>query len=179
MEQKDFLILVDENDRAWGKLEKSLVHEKGLLHRAFSIFIFNSRGEMLLQQRADSKYHSAGLWTNACCSHPRWGEELNDAVKRRLNEEMGLECQMDFAFSFQYKAVLENQLIENEVDHVYVGVSDDIPFANPQEVKSCKYLTVEDIRNDMITSPENFTYWFKLAFEKVISIHQNRLVYEE
>ena len=103
MNEKDFLILVHEDDKPWGKLEKDLVHQLGILHRAFSVFIFNTKGELLLQQRADNKYHSAGLWTNTCCSHPRWGEEIGDAVERRMKEEMGLKCETGFVFSFQYK----------------------------------------------------------------------------
>src|SRR5688572_24850742 len=120
MVEQDYLILVDDTDKAWGRLEKDLIHKYGILHRAFSVFIFNSSGDMLLQQRADTKYHSGGLWTNTCCSHPRFGEDLIDAVNRRLKEEMGMECGTNFAFSFTYRAELENGLIENEFDHVFI-----------------------------------------------------------
>ncbi len=169
MLEEDFLILVNENDKAWGKLEKNLVHEKGLLHRAFSVFIFNSKGEMLLQQRANNKYHSAGLWTNACCSHPRFGEELNDAVERRLEEEMGLKCSTNFAFSFQYRAEFENGLIENEFDHVFVGISDEVPTPSQQEVSDWKYISVEELRKSILNEKESYTVWFQLIFEKVIA----------
>src|SRR5690349_1614227 len=124
---KDYLILVDDKDQQWGRLEKNLVHELGLLHRAFSVFIFNHHGELLLQQRADGKYHSGGLWTNTCCSHPRYGEDVPDAVKRRLKEEMGMSCETTFAFSFIYKTKFENGLTEHEFDHVYCGFSDALP----------------------------------------------------
>src|SRR6187399_1825004 len=124
---EDYLILVDEQDKQYGKLEKQLVHELGLLHRAFSVFIFNKKGELLLQQRADEKYHSAGLWTNTCCSHPRFGEEIKDSVTRRLEEEMGMNCEMEFAFSFIYKSTFENGLTEHEFDHVFFGISDELP----------------------------------------------------
>src|SRR6185436_3043752 len=117
MMENDKVILVNEHDDMVGIMDKMEAHKQGLLHRAFSVFIFNTKGEMLLQQRASNKYHSAGLWTNACCSHPRFGEELYDAVKRRLPEEMGLKCTTQAAFSFKYKAIFENNLIENELDH--------------------------------------------------------------
>jgi isopentenyl-diphosphate Delta-isomerase len=165
----DFLILVDENDKPWGKLEKQLVHELGLLHRAFSVFIFNTKGEMLLQQRADEKYHSGGLWTNACCSHPRWGEELTVAVGRRMEEEMGLKCETAFAFSFLYKTPFENGLTEHELDHVFIGVSDEIPNPQRTEVKSWKYMSIDSIRKDIEMNPQLYTVWFKLVFEKVTS----------
>jgi isopentenyl-diphosphate delta-isomerase len=176
MSDKDFLILVHENDKPWGKLEKDLVHQLGLLHRAFSVFIFNTKGEMLLQQRADDKYHSGGLWTNTCCSHPRWGEEIGDAVERRLEEEMGLKCETDFSFTFQYKTHFENGLTEHELDHVYTGVSDDIPLINKEEVKSWKYFSVEEIRKDLLMNPDHYTAWFKLVFERVIASQRKALV---
>lgn len=166
--EDDFLILVDDNDVPLGKMEKELVHKKGLMHRAFSVFIFNTNGEMLLQQRADTKYHSAGLWTNTCCSHPRWGEELQEAVKRRLKEEMGLDCEATYLFSFKYKVELENEMIENEFDHVFSGVSNQIPILNFNEVKDFKYQKVDEIRKQIKDSPEKFTYWFKHSIEKVL-----------
>jgi len=169
---KDYIILVDEKNNPWGKLEKELVHQLGLLHRAFSVFIFNSKGEMLLQQRADNKYHSAGLWTNTCCSHPRWGEETADAVERRLEEEMGLKCNVDFAFEFIYKTTFENGLTEHELDFVYTGVSDNIPEPYKEEVMSWRYAAVDEIRNSIATNPELYTYWFKLIFERVVSTQQ-------
>jgi len=176
MNEKDFLILVHEDDKPWGKLEKDLVHQLGILHRAFSVFIFNTKGELLLQQRADNKYHSAGLWTNTCCSHPRWGEEIVDAVERRLGEEMGLKCETGFVFSFQYKANFDNGLTEHELDHVYTGVSDEIPLINTEEVKSWKYFSVDDIRKDLMRNPNKYTAWFKLVFERVVASQQKALV---
>lgn len=168
MKEKDFLILVDENDKAWGKLEKDLVHEKGLLHRAFSVFIFNTKGEMLMQQRADEKYHSGGLWTNACCSHPRFGEELNDAVERRLQEEIRLACKTEFAFSFIYKTTFENDLTEHEFDHVFIGFSDELPIPDATEVKDWKYESIDKIKLNLETNPAQFTIWFRLCFENVV-----------
>lgn len=173
--ENDYLILVDTNDKAWGKLEKSLVHELGLLHRAFSIFIFNSKGEMLIQQRADSKYHSAGLWTNACCSHPRFGEEITSAVERRLFEEINLSCETEFAFSFVYHAEFSNGLIENEFDHVYIGVSDEIPILDENEAKDWKYISIEDLKIEICNNPENFTVWFKTCLDDVLSFYHSKM----
>jgi isopentenyl-diphosphate delta-isomerase len=164
----EFLILVDEHDKPWGKLEKDQVHQLGLLHRAFSAFIFNSKGELLLQQRADGKYHSAGLWTNTCCSHPRFGEELKDAVARRLEEEMGLICETKFIFSFIYKAKFENGLTEHEFDHVYYGVSDDQPTPNPSEVSQWKYVTLESLQKDISINPSNYTVWLNICLPKLM-----------
>jgi isopentenyl-diphosphate Delta-isomerase len=173
MEEKDFLILVDEKDQAWGKLEKQLVHEKGLLHRAFSVFVFNSKGEMLLQQRADHKYHSGGLWTNACCSHPRYGEALQDAVQRRMFEEIGLQSESKHIFQFQYRAEFENGLIEHELDHVFVSVTDDTPTANPDEVKDFKYVLPEKVQDELRANPEQFTVWFRICFDRVLQYYHN------
>lgn len=169
----DFLILVDENDRQWGKLEKLLVHELGLLHRAFSVFIFNTNGELLLQQRADSKYHSAGLWTNTCCSHPKFGEELSEAVDRRMTEEMNLECETEFAFSFVYKASFKNGLTEHEFDHVYFGISDDEPKPETSEVKNWKYISLTNLELDVKTNPAKYTEWIKICLPKVTE-HYNK-----
>lgn len=164
----EFLILVDEHDKPWGKLEKDQVHQLGLLHRAFSVFIFNSKGELLLQQRAEGKYHSAGLWTNTCCSHPRFGEEINDAVERRLEEEMGLRCKTQFIFSFIYESKFENGLTEHEFDHVYYGVSDDVPKPNLSEVSHWKYVDLPSLEKDLATSPEKYTVWLKICLPKLI-----------
>lgn len=164
----DFLILVDEHDKPWGKLEKDQVHQLGLLHRAFSVFIFNSKGELLLQKRADGKYHSAGLWTNTCCSHPRFGEEVKDAVSRRLDEEMGLACETKFIFSFVYKSKFENGLTEHEFDHVYYGMTDEHPKPNPSEVSEWKYITLDSLQHDLSTNPEKYTVWLNICFPKLI-----------
>ncbi len=170
----EYLILVDENDVQCGKMEKHLVHQKGYLHRAFSVFVFNTKGELLLQQRADGKYHSAGLWTNTCCSHPRSGETLNEAVKRRLQEEMGLSCDTAFVFSFIYKTDFDNGLTEHEFDHVFVGTTDTLPLPNQEEVKNWKYMNIEDLTTDMTKNPHRYTEWFKICFPKLTEQHLQR-----
>jgi isopentenyl-diphosphate delta-isomerase len=164
----EYLILTDEKDQFVGMMEKLMVHKLGLLHRAFSIFIFNSRGEMLLQQRAYDKYHSGGLWSNACCSHPRFEERIPDAVNRRLWEEMGIQADTDFAFSFTYRATLENDLTEHEYDHVYVGITDAIPNPDKREVHSWKYISLQALQDDMKKHPANYTEWFKLCIPELI-----------
>ena len=163
----DYLVLVDEKDVQCGKFEKLQVHQLGLLHRAFSAFVFNSKGELLLQQRADDKYHSGGLWSNTCCSHPRHGEETSWAVKQRLKEEMGMSCNMEFKFSFIYNAIFENGLTEYEFDHVYFGISDDLPSPKELEVKDWKYLNLEDLENEIWLQPENYTEWLKICLPQV------------
>lgn len=165
----DMLILVDENDRAYGTMEKLRVHQAGLLHRAFSVFIFNGRGELLLQQRADGKYHSSGLWSNTCCSHPRPGEPLKFSVKRRLKEEMGLDCATRFAFSFIYKSTFDNGLVEHEFDHVFFGVSDQVPTPAVDEVKDWKYISVEELKSDLQANPGDYTAWLRICFDNVIT----------
>lgn len=165
---EDYLILVNEEDKPWGKLEKSLVHQLGLLHRAFSIFIFNNNGELLLQQRADDKYHSGGLWTNSCCSHPRYDEYILHAIDRRLEEEMGLQCKTEFKFNFIYKTEFENGLIEHEFDHVYFGVTDALPQPNSSEVKSWKYIDLHELENDINNFPEKYTVWLQLCFKNIL-----------
>lgn len=174
MDNKEFLILVDEKDEQLGKSEKELVHQLGLLHRAFSIFIFNSKGELLLQQRADHKYHSGGLWTNTCCSHPRFGEELKDAVNRRLKEEMGMKSKTEFAFSFVYKANFENGLTEHEFDHVFFGTTDDLPKPEKSEVKNWKYMDIKLLKKDLKKNPHHYTAWLKICFTKVLRHLENK-----
>ncbi len=164
------VILVDENDAVLGSMEKMEAHEKGLLHRAFSIFIFNSNGEVLLHQRAFEKYHSGGLWTNACCSHPRMNESLSEATTRRLNEEMGLACKMDKVFDFIYKADLDQGLSEHEFDHVFVGISDEEPKPNPEEVAHYKYLSLEQIDQELQDHPEEYTEWFKICYPRIAQL---------
>ena len=168
----DYLILVDENDKQWGKLEKLMVHELGLLHRAFSVFVFNVKGELLIQQRADCKYHSGGLWTNTCCSHPRYGEDLPWAIERRLQEEMGMNCETEFAFSFMYKATFENGLTEHEFDHVYFGISDELPIPETEEVQDWVYITMENLEADIKNHPEKYTVWLTICFPKVKKYYQ-------
>ena len=171
----NFLILVDENDKQWGKLEKLLVHQLGLLHRAFSVFIFNRKGELLLQQRAEEKYHSGGLWTNTCCSHPQYGEATPDAIRRRLFDEMGMQCRTNFAFSFVYKANFDNGLTEHEFDHVYFGLSDDIPLPEKTEVKDWKYMTIPALEEDIAGHPEGYTEWLKICLPDVKK-HFNKII---
>ena len=160
------VILVNEKDEPIGLMGKMEAHEKGLLHRAFSVFIFNSKQEVLLQQRAACKYHSPNLWTNTCCSHPRAGETNQQAGERRLQEEMGLQVPLREVFSFIYKAPFDNGLTEHEYDHVLVGYSDAQPQINPEEVASWKWLSLEAIKEDILQAPERYTAWFKIIFEK-------------
>lgn len=166
----ELLILVDENDNETGSMSKLDAHISGVLHRAFSIFIFNQKGETLLQQRADEKYHSGGLWSNTCCSHPLKGERVNDAVSRRLKEEMGLVCATQFQFSFIYKASLENGLTEHELDHVYFGESDTMPVPDSDEVKDWKYIHPKKLKEEIIAHTEKYSAWLKICFPKVESI---------
>jgi isopentenyl-diphosphate Delta-isomerase len=161
------VILVDENDNAIGSMEKMDVHLKGLMHRAFSIFIFNSRGEMLLQQRAAKKYHSAGLWSNACCSHPHPGEEIKPAAERRLYEEMGFKTSLQKVFDFKYEARFENGLTENEFDHVFVGEYEGEIKINPDEVNDHSFKSMRKIKQELQKNPRNYTAWFHIAFPKI------------
>jgi isopentenyl-diphosphate delta-isomerase len=161
------VILVDELDNAIGTMEKMEAHEKGRLHRAFSVFIFNDKGELLLQQRALTKYHSAGLWTNTCCSHPRPNESTIDAANRRLEEEMGLSCELGHKTSFIYKTNFDNGLIEHEFDHVFFGNYDQDPTLNPEEVEDFVWMDVNKIMNDIEKNPGKYTSWFKIAMKKL------------
>ncbi len=160
------VILVDEQDNEIGAMEKMEAHQKGLLHRAFSIVIFNSKGEMLLQQRAAEKYHSAGLWTNACCSHPRPGETIEAAGKRKLLQEMGFVCNLNYSHKFLYKVELENQLTEFEWDYVLVGFYDGIPAVNFSEAQAWKYESLDSIRNHVNQNPDLYTCWFRLMLNQ-------------
>ena len=165
---KEHVILVDENDNRIGEMPKLEAHQKGILHRAFSIFIFNSKDEVLLQQRAKDKYHSAGLWSNTCCSHPAPGETTEEAVKRRLKQEMGMTCEMTPAFNFIYHAAFDNGLKEYEYDHVYFGVSDSIPEINKEEVNDWKYMSISDLITEINNNPNAYTEWLKHCLENVI-----------
>lgn len=162
------LILVDKHDNEVGLLDKVSVHREGVLHRAFSVFIFNSMGFLILQRRAMDKYHSPGLWSNTCCSHPRQGESTPEACSRRMVEEMGIKCSLTFAFTFTYRAQFENGLIEHEFDHVYFGKSDKIPKPEPQEVMDWKYISFSDLQKDILVHPENYTEWLKICLPKVL-----------
>ncbi|MCK9351605.1 MAG: isopentenyl-diphosphate Delta-isomerase [Candidatus Paceibacterota bacterium] len=166
---KEQVILVDENDAPIGICEKIAAHQNGgQLHRAISIFVFSSKGEMLLQQRAKKKYHCGGLWTNTCCSHPRPGESTEDAAHRRLKEEMGFDCPLSEIYSFTYRTEFTNGLTEHEYDHVLVGVWDGIPEMNREEADGWKYAAPESILGDMRVHPEQYTSWFKISFADVL-----------
>jgi isopentenyl-diphosphate delta-isomerase len=161
------VILVNTADEEIGTMEKMQAHEKALLHRAFSVFIFNHKGEMLIHRRALDKYHSGGLWTNACCSHPRKGETTEGAAHRRLMEEMGFDCPISERFSFIYKAELDRGLTEYEFDHVFFGSFDGTPRVNLDEVCDWKYISVNDLRSDITQNPHHYTEWFKIALDKM------------
>ena len=163
----EYVVLVDENDHEIGTMEKQAAHVTPHLHRAFSIFLFNSKGELLMQQRALSKYHSPGLWTNTCCSHPRDGETLTEATSRRLMEEMGMTCEMHEVYTFIYKAPVGQGLTEHEFDHVWIGRSDETPQINREEVESWKYMSLDDLKVDIQLHPELYTEWFKITFEEM------------
>ena len=161
------VILVDQFDNELGSIEKMEAHQLGVLHRAFSVFIFDKDGRMLLQQRALHKYHSGGLWTNACCSHPRPGEQVESAAKRRLTEEIGIETDLEPMFNFTYKATFENGLTEHEFDHVFYGQFNGKLVPNEQEVMSVRFATIEDISRQIREEPARFTAWFLIAFNLV------------
>jgi isopentenyl-diphosphate delta-isomerase len=173
-EHMEQVILVDEMDRPTGTMEKMAAHREALLHRAFSIFIFNSKGEMLLQQRAVQKYHSGGLWTNACCSHPRPGETTGVAAARRLREELGFTTPLHLAFDFIYKADLDNDLTEYEFDHVLVGEYNGILYPDSSEVKDYCFKSIEDILSSLQTHPQKYTAWFHIALPKIVEWMNNR-----
>lgn len=158
----EHVILVDENDRELGTMEKMEAHEKGLLHRAFSILLFNSKGEMLLQKRARTKYHSGGLWTNTCCSHPLPNESVASGATRKLKQEMGIDLVPEFVYKFKYKVSLDHGLIEHEYDHVLVGTFDGEPAINIHEVEDWKYISLAALRHDIERNPTHYTHWFKL-----------------
>lgn len=160
------VILVDINDKPIGLMEKIEAHEKALLHRAFSVFVFNKKGELMLQQRAASKYHSPLLWTNTCCSHQRDGESNIEAGRRRLEEEMGFVTEIKEVFSFIYKAPFDNGLTEHELDHVMVGYYEDPPNLNKDEVEAYKWMTLEAVKKDIKVNSVNYTEWFKIIFDK-------------
>ena len=163
---KEEVILVDTNDVPLGTMPKMEAHEKAILHRAFSVFILNKEGQLMLQQRALSKYHSPGLWTNTCCSHQRLGETNIDAGTRRLHEEMGFKTALKELFSFVYKAPFDNGLTEYEFDHVILGYYDFEPIINHEEVANWKWMNLEEIITEIKTTPDNYTVWFKIIFDR-------------
>ncbi len=166
------VVLVDENDVQTGCMEKLEAHQRGLLHRAFSIFIFNTKGEFLLQQRAAEKYHNGGLWTNSCCSHPLPGEEVLSAAHRRLLEEMGFETELSPLFSFIYKASFDNGLTEYEFDHVFTGIYDGNIAIDENEVGDYCFKKLEDVKASLQKDPQKYTEWFKIAFPRVEAFHK-------
>lgn len=164
--KEEQVILVNEKDEPIGLMNKMEAHEKAILHRAFSVFILNDNNEVMLQQRAQHKYHSPLLWTNTCCSHQRAGETNIQAGKRRLFEEMGFEVELKELFHFIYKAPFDNGLTEHELDHVMIGYSNYEPAINPEEVASWKWMKIEAIKEDMIQNPADYTVWFKIIFDE-------------
>ncbi len=164
----DWVILVDEHDHETGVMEKQEAHVKALLHRAFSILIFNNKGELLLQQRAANKYHSAGLWTNTCCSHPRPGETTEQSAHRRLQEEMGFDCELILQKKFIYKTTFSNGLSEHELDYVFTGIYNDTPSFNKAEVENIKWISLAHLSKDLLLHPENYTEWFKIIMDNYL-----------
>ena len=167
--EEEHIILVDENDTEIGTIGKIEAHRLGRLHRAFSVFIFNAAGELLLQRRALSKYHSGGLWSNTCCGHPRPGESNVHAARRRLREEMGIDCECKEIFSFLYQVKFDNNIFEHEYDHVLLGTYSREPRPNPEEACEWKWITIETLKRDMLVAPDLFTFWMKISIDKVIS----------
>ncbi|MDD4989196.1 MAG: isopentenyl-diphosphate Delta-isomerase [Candidatus Pacebacteria bacterium] len=163
------IILVNEKDEQVGEEEKLKAHLEGKLHRCLSIFIFNSKGEMLLQRRAKEKYHSGGLWTNACCGHQDPGEENESAAHRCLNLEMGFDCPLKEIFTFTYRAELDHGITENEFDHVFMGMYDGKISPNPEEAEDFRWMSRKALREDVKKNPEKYTYWFKICFERAIT----------
>jgi len=162
-----YVVLVDENDNAIGVMEKMQAHKLAKLHRAISVFIINRKGDWIMQKRANDKYHSKGLWTNACCTHPNPGESVYDAAKRRLMEEMGIKCSLKEVFSFVYREKLENNLTEHEYDHVFIGVTDEHPSINTSEVLDWKSITFDDLQKDIKNNPADYTVWFRTIYNDV------------
>ena len=170
----EYVVLVDDNGNEVGIGEKLRTHEEGKLHRAFSVFVFNSNGELLLQRRARTKYHSGGLWTNTCCSHPRPGEPRDQAAYRRLKEEMGFGCELREIFSFIYRTRFDNNLFEHEYDHVFIGIHDGDPTPNSEEVESWRWMALDVLKWDVQENSEAYTYWFKTSIDRVITTYQEQ-----
>jgi isopentenyl-diphosphate Delta-isomerase len=160
------VILVDVHDRELGAGEKMRAHLEGVLHRAFSIFVFDAAGRLLLQKRARSKYHSGGLWSNTCCGHPRPGEATAEAARRRLREEMSFDCELREAFDFVYRAELAGGLVEHEFDHVFVGRFDGAPAPDPAEVEDWRWMTLDELRGELRLRPDDYSFWLRVALER-------------
>jgi isopentenyl-diphosphate delta-isomerase len=163
----DHVILVDNRDAPIGTAEKLAAHRAGRLHRAFSVFVLSPRGEVLLQRRAQGKYHSGGLWSNTCCSHPRPGESTVEAARRRLREEMGFDCDLETACSFVYRAEVGGGLVEHEYDHIFLGHWDGTPTPDPAEVEEWRWVPADELRRELRTRPGRFTYWFRVAMREL------------
>jgi isopentenyl-diphosphate delta-isomerase len=164
---KTYVVLVDEKDNPLGVMEKIEAHRQARLHRAISVFLFNQKGEWIIQKRALDKYHSRGLWTNACCTHPYPGESEIEAAKRRLMEEMGISCELKEIFNFVYKEKLDDNLTEFELDHVFIGITDEHPVINTNEVLEWKKISYEELSRDLYSNSADYTFWFKEIFERV------------
>lgn len=162
----EYILTLDEQDREKGYMEKMEVHQKGILHRAFSVMIFNNKGEVLLQKRAKGKYHSPGLWTNSCCSHQREGETLTEAVSRRIRQELGIECDCKEVFNFKYRVEFDNGLIEHELDHVFIGYYNGKVFPDEDEIEEIRWISLDKLNKEMMEHPEDFTYWFKILMKQ-------------
>ncbi|MFD1769193.1 isopentenyl-diphosphate Delta-isomerase [Sphingobacterium suaedae] len=167
--ERNNVVLVDENDNAIAEMEKLAAHEQGYLHRAFSVFIFNDKEELLLQQRANHKYHGAGLWTNTCCSHPQWEEDVDSSAKERLKYEMGLTCDLRLIYSFIYNERVENNLTEHELDYIFIGHSNQSPVLNQDEAQDYKWMNADEILMDIKVNPSHYTVWFRQAFPELLS----------
>jgi isopentenyl-diphosphate delta-isomerase len=170
---KPEVILVNDQDEILGFEDKLVAHQKGMKHRAISVLIFNSNGDWLLQRRAFDKYHSSGLWTNTCCSHPYPHESTKASAERRLQEEMGMEVNLNFLFDFSYCVKLDNNLTENELDHVFVGESDDLPIINSEEAADYLYISGNDLEKDILNNPNGYTEWFKIIVDKMKELTLN------
>lgn len=173
-DKEESVVLVDPEDNEVGSMGKLQAHVEGKLHRAFSVFLFDAQGRLLVQRRAAGKYHSAGLWTNTCCSHPRPGEHVPEAARRRLREEMGIDTPLVHRFSFIYKAEFENGLIEHELDHVFFGEWDGPVRPNPEEADAAAYMSIEELNADLSAHPERYTAWLRICWERVKEEFANR-----
>jgi isopentenyl-diphosphate delta-isomerase len=170
------LVLVDETDRELGTDEKLAVHVRGVLHRAFSIYLFNSKGQLLLTRRAAGKYHSGGLWTNTCCGHPRPGEAIHSAARRRLREETGIDCELSRGFQFIYRAELAGGLIEHELDHVFVGTYEGEPDLDPNEADAYEWVEPQALVRDVKARPQKYSVWMALSLNKALEFERTRRI---
>lgn len=176
---RNTVVLVDQYDNDIGVMDKLEAHQSGSLHRAFSIFLFNTSGQILLQQRAFEKYHGGGLWTNACCSHPQLGEDILASAQDRLLYEMGLVCDLQRIFTFTYQAKVENGLIEHELDHVFVGHVNDMPIPHPEEVEDYRWWDIKELQQDISLRNKEYTTWFKMSLPRVLHLVQQNQFYLE